>query len=151
MSRIGTQLQLLTPPRSAPRKQRVLFVCIGNSCRSQMAEGFARRYGADIMESSSAGLYPAATVAPLTQKVMRDRGIDLSAHCPKTLYEAPGSPHDLVVNISGLPLPPEIRAAQLTWTVQDPVAGPESLHVQVATQIESLVMQLILELRAKPH
>ena len=51
----------------ATRKKRVLFVCIGNSCRSQMAEAFARAYGADIMEVQSAGVSPAPYIAPLTK------------------------------------------------------------------------------------
>src|SRR2546428_11801684 len=59
------------PPRAArtpraPVKKRVLFVCIGNSCRSQMAEGFARAYGSDVMVARSAGLSPGTAIAPLT-------------------------------------------------------------------------------------
>ena len=49
----------------------MLFVCIGNACRSQMAEGFARSYGADVMEAHSAGLAPAVSVPSLTRQVMR--------------------------------------------------------------------------------
>src|SRR5271156_244497 len=52
----------------APEKKRVLFVCIGNSCRSQMAEAFARAYGSDVMVAQSAGLSPATTISAVTKQ-----------------------------------------------------------------------------------
>ena len=58
--------------------KRVLFLCIGNSCRSQMAEGFANRYGQDVMKVASAGFAPASIVQPLTRKVMEDKNINIS-------------------------------------------------------------------------
>src|SRR6267154_2225345 len=58
-------------PKTAPAKKRVLFVCIGNSCRSQMAEAFARAYGADTLWVQSAGLGPAPMVAPLTRQILQ--------------------------------------------------------------------------------
>ena len=141
--------ETLAPPTPAePRKLRVLFVCVGNSCRSQMAEGFALRYGPDVMEVASAGLAPANIVAPLTAKAMLEsKGIDLSAQWPKSLSDVTGA-FDIIVNISGHPLPPAMNAKDVrAWTVRDPVLDDETVHLQVATQIESLVQQLILELR----
>ena len=137
---------------AASRRVRVLFVCIGNSCRSQMAEGFAQHYGQDVLEAASAGIAPATLVAPLTRKAMLEtKHIDLEQHWPKSVFEVPG-PFDLIVNMSGHPLPPALTAAEKrTWTVHDPVAGDESVHIQVANQIESLVQQLILEIRARWH
>src|SRR5271165_2238746 len=67
----------------APAKMRVLFVCIGNSCRSQMAEGFARAYGADVMAVQSAGLSPAVMVSPLTKTVLAERNIHIDDQFPK--------------------------------------------------------------------
>ena len=135
-------------PVAGPRKVRVLFVCIGNSCRSQMAEGFALRYGADVMEVASAGLAPANLVAPLSAKAMLEsKGIDLSGHWPKSLADLTGA-FDIIINISGHPLPPSITAKDVrAWTVRDPVLDDEAVHLQVASQIESLVQQLVLELR----
>ena len=136
-------------PVSQPRKS-VLFVCIGNSCRSQMAEAFARRYGSDVMVASSGGLAPASIVSPMTRKVMLDyKGIALDDHYPKLLFDSPGAPFDLVVNISGAPLPPGFPcASSRDWAVRDPVMDPEPLHLKVVEQIEGLVQNLILELRA---
>src|SRR5579871_1009678 len=59
-------------PDPAAAKKRVLFLCIGNSCRSQMAEGFARAYGSDVMTPLSAGLSPAPIVAPLTKLTLAE-------------------------------------------------------------------------------
>ena len=132
-----------------PRKTRVLFVCIGNAVRSQMAEGFARTYGNDVLEAYSAGVAPASALAALTKKVMLERGIDLARHFPKSIYEAPGSPWDVVVNMSGAPLPRHILAAPAReWKVRDPISEPAPAFVETAALIESLVMGLILELRS---
>lgn len=133
-----------------PPPRRVLFVCIGNSCRSQMAEGFARRYGADVMEPMSAGLAPASLVAPLTRQAMLEhKRIDLSRHWPKSIFEVTG-PFDIIVNLSGEPLPPQLRGAAVrTWAVDDPVTGDEKVHLAAADKIEGMVQQLILELRGR--
>ncbi|MCC6539865.1 MAG: hypothetical protein IT162_20120 [Bryobacterales bacterium] len=135
-------------PAVAAARRRVLFVCIGNSCRSQMAEGFALRYGADVMEAMSAGLAPASLVAPLTRKAMLEhKRIDLSAHWPKSIFEVTG-PFDIIVNLSGEPLPPQLRGVSVrTWAVDDPVLGDEAVQLAAAEKIEGLVQQLILELR----
>ncbi len=127
----------------------VLFVCIGNAIRSQMAEAFARKYGADVMAPASAGVSPALAVQPLTKKVLAERGIDIGAAFPKSIPEAPGSPWDIVVNISGELLPRGTAAASTRqWEVADPVGQPEESYVAAAERIETLVMQLILELRS---
>src|SRR3954464_13235438 len=63
-------------------KRRILFVCIGNSCRSQMAEGFARAYGSDVLDIQSAGLSPASIVQPLTAQTMMERNIRLDGQFP---------------------------------------------------------------------
>lgn len=128
---------------------RVLFVCIGNSCRSQMAEGFARKYGSDVMEVASAGLAPASLVAPLTRQAMiESKGIDLTGQWPKSVFELHG-PWDLIINISGMTFPPTVHARQIRiWTIHDPVLDPLPVHIEVANKIEALVQQLVLELRA---
>jgi arsenate reductase len=64
---------------------RVLFVCLGNSCRSQMAEGFARAYGQGAWQAESAGLLPATVISPLTREVMEEKKISLEEHFPKGL------------------------------------------------------------------
>ena len=72
---------------SAPAKTRVLYVCIGNSCRSQMAEGFAHKYGHDVMIAASAGLAPAIDVAQNTIRTMDEKDINVRDHFPKTIKQ----------------------------------------------------------------
>jgi arsenate reductase len=135
------------PKKAAPSKKRVLFVCIGNSCRSQMAEAFARAYGSDIMLARSAGLSPSMIIQPLTRQVLAERNLSVDDHFPKDMEIARHEPFDLVVNMSGFPVAvPGARAVE--WAVPDPIGRPEAVYRTVASQIEGLVMQLILELRA---
>ncbi len=129
-------------------RSRVLFVCIGNSCRSQMAEGFARAYGSDVVEPFSAGLYPTGIVAPLTKKIMLEKNIDLSGHFPKALDGIPNTPVDIVINMSGQKLPTTVGPVIEEWTVRDPVGMSEDVFREVANEIEQRVMRLILILRA---
>jgi len=132
---------------SAREKKRVLFVCIGNACRSQMAEGFARHYGSDALIPASAGLAPAARVAPDTIRAMREKNIDLSEHFPKTLRQLARVQFDAVVNISGVPLRQDLKAPVEEWEVPDPVAMDYDKHCQVRDEIEQRVMKLLLDLR----
>lgn len=129
--------------------KRVLFVCIGNACRSQMAEGFARAYGADVLIAASAGLAPAMNVARDTRTAMSEKGIDLRDHFPKAIRNLGRAQFDLVVNMSGSDLlPDEVGGAKvIEWDVDDPVFMKYEQHCQVRDQIETLVMQLVLEFR----
>ncbi|MCC6394437.1 MAG: arsenate reductase ArsC [Bryobacterales bacterium] len=128
------------------RPFRVLFVCLGNAIRSQMAEGFARRYGSDVIVARSAGLTPAGRVMPLTRKVMEEKNIDLDDAYPKPIADHGREPFDLVVNISGVPLPSPTAPVR-EWMVKDPMGGKEEAYRLAAEQIERMVMDLILELR----
>ena len=67
--------------------RRVLFVCVENANRSQIAEAFARMHGAGEVEPVSAGSRPATAVNPRAVAAMRERGYDLSAHRPRSLDE----------------------------------------------------------------
>lgn len=128
-------------------RKRVLFICIGNSCRSQMAEAFARAYGSDVMAPASAGLAAATDIAPDTLRAMKERGIDLRDHFPKSLRHMSRVQFDIVVNMSGMGLPGERTARVLEWDVPDPVLMEYGEHCEIRDLIERKVMQLILELR----
>lgn len=125
----------------------MLFVCLGNSCRSQMAEGFARKYGSDVLEAASAGLSPAMIVQPLTKKVMESKNINIDEQHPKSLNSVPLRSFDLIINMSGMRLPVAVPAEVREWSVEDPIGEPEEVYVAVREQIEMRVMLLILELR----
>jgi arsenate reductase len=129
--------------------KRVLFLCIGNSCRSQMAEGFARAYGKDVMEPHSAGFFPANIVSSLTMKTMAEKNIGMDLAFPKPIEAALASgPFEAIVNMSGQKLPAGVRAPKTEdWSVRDPIGENEEVFRTVANQIEHLVMRLILQLR----
>lgn len=127
----------------------VLFICVGNACRSQMAEAFARTYGADVLEAESAGLSPASAIPEVTRKVMAEKGISLEEQFPKALQEVSWHGIGLAVNLSGMPLrglpAPQLRE----WKVKDPIGESESFHRACRDEIERLVMTLVLELRTR--
>ncbi len=136
------------PPDPQKTKKRVLFVCIGNACRSQMAEAFARAYGSDVLAVHSAGLAPAGGLPPLTRQVLDEKKIPSEGQFPKGLESFAGQSFAVVVNLSGEPLPAAFGAARLIeWRVRDPIGESDSVYRAVADQIEGLVMRLILELR----
>jgi arsenate reductase len=105
------------------KKLRVLFVCIGNRARSQMAEGFLRHFAGDRFEVCSAGTVPKG-LSPITVEVMREVGIDVSAHRSKSVEEFVSEDFDYVITVCDV-----ARAAcprfdrskrHLHWSVTDP-------------------------------
>ncbi len=112
-----------------------------------MAEGFARKYGSDVMEPESAGLAPALIVQPLTKKVMAERNVNIDDQHPKDLGMLELKNFDLIVNMSGAKLPARIPIEVREWKVDDPIGQSEEVYLTVRDQIESGVMRLILEFR----
>lgn len=133
------------------RVTRVLFVCLGNAVRSQMAEGFARAYGWDVIKPASAGLMPALAVDPTAVRVMEEIGISISDAFPKHFRTlADRLSFDLVVNISGRPLPGGSTAPVQEWEVPDPVGRTDDDYRRARDQIQRLTLTLINQLRAAP-
>ena len=130
-------------------KKRVLFVCIGNSCRSQMAEGFARLIGSDCMIPASAGVHPAYSVAHDTIRAMDEKDIDVRDHFPKGLRYLDKAKFDVVVNMSDSFLPEEVGVRLLEWEVPDPIGMEYEDHCKVRDLIERKVMELVQELRSE--
>jgi arsenate reductase len=138
-------------------KTRVLFICTGNSARSQMAEAFLRTYGDDRYEAFSAGLEPRG-VNPLTVRVMKERGIDITAQRAKGLAEYLGRQHfGILVTVCDraeqeCPVFPGV-ATRLHWSFEDPAAMPGSEGQRLAKfrevrdQIESRVREWLEERR----
>src|ERR1017187_957713 len=132
-------------------KKLVLFACIGNACRRQMAAGFARAFGDDALLAASAGLAPATMVAPATIRAMDEKKIDLRGHFPKSLRQLGRAEFDLVINMTGFFLPKEFRWRIVDWEVADPVFMEYAEHCEIRDTIEALVMKLIVELREAPR
>jgi len=99
---------------------RVLFVCIENSCRSQMAEAFAKMHGSNV-EAYSAGSRPSGAVNAKAIASMREIGYDLSMHRSKSLDDIPPGPYDVVVTMGcgdACPWVPANRRED--WEIPDP-------------------------------
>jgi arsenate reductase (thioredoxin) len=80
---------------------KIMFLCTGNSCRSQMAEGFARYLGDGVIEACSAGTMPASCVNPYAVKVMKEVGLDISGQKPKMIDYKQLNLMDVVVTLCG--------------------------------------------------
>ena len=113
-----------------------------------MAEGFARTYGSDVLQASSAGLAPAMAVAPLTHKVMLEKNIDIGNIFPKDFKTVLGAA-DLIVNMSGYELPVKTALPMEQWEIRDPIGEGEEVYRQVRDEIEQRVMRLILGMRVR--
>jgi arsenate reductase len=131
------------------RRQRVLFVCVGNSCRSQMAEGLARAYGSDVLEAESAGLSACGVIFPPTRQVMEEKGISLEAAESKGIDPEGLARFDLIVNLSGCEFPYATSTPVRAWMVADPVMQSLERHREIRDEIERRVQALIGELRQK--
>jgi arsenate reductase len=124
--------------------RRVLFVCVENSCRSQMAEAFARMHGAGSLEVYSAGSRPAGIVNPQAITVMHERGYDLSRHRSKLLTELPDVEFDAVITMGCGDACPFVRAKwREDWAIPDPKAMPLEAFRTVRDRIEARVKELL--------
>jgi arsenate reductase (thioredoxin) len=101
--------------------KRVLFVCVENANRSQMAEAFARILGGAAVAAYSAGSRPSGAVNPRAIDAMRELGYDLSAHGSKSLDELPDVAFDFVATMGCGDACPMVRARQREdWSIPDP-------------------------------
>lgn len=82
------------------RKPKILFLCTGNSCRSQMAEGWARHLKGDVLDAYSAGIETHG-LNPNAVKVMAEAGVDISGHKSKNVNDLMDVPFDVVVTVCG--------------------------------------------------
>ena len=126
------------------RKTSILFVCIENSCRSQMAEGFARALGGDKIEAFSAGSRPSGMVNPEAIAVMNEIGIDVSQQNSKGFKDLPRQDFDYVVTMGCQDVCPFFPAKQeLAWDIPDPKGrGPEVFR-EVRDRIKKQVIELL--------
>ncbi|MGI8785333.1 MAG: arsenate reductase ArsC [Acidobacteriota bacterium] len=122
---------------------KVLFVCVENSNRSQMAEAFARMHGPKGTEAHSAGSKPSGQVNAAAVEAMRERGYDLSRHCSKSLDGLPEVEFDVVVTMGCGDSCPHVRAwDRQDWNIPDPKGmGPDDFRA-VRDLIEGKVKQL---------
>ncbi len=113
-----------------------------------MAEAFAGKHAADIIEPASCGIRPCDMVSSATRELMLEKGVDLNGRAPKGFVET-GFDYDLVVNMSGFTLPRRVRAREVVWTVDDPYWLDDARHREIRDEIERRVLALAAELRAQ--
>jgi protein-tyrosine-phosphatase len=124
-------------------EKRILFVCIENSCRSQMAEAFAHLYGSDSIQAFSAGSRPSGQVNAQAVKAMAELGYDLNAHHSKSLRDVPGYKYDYVITMGCGDECPFIAADHHEdWQIPDPKNMPLDEFRRVRDLIGSRVKEL---------
>ena len=111
---------------------KLLFVCVGNSCRSQMAEGLAKSMG---FEASSAGTHPASEVAKNALALLESKGISTEGMSPKGLDGFDPSAFDMVISMGCGVHCPAIKIDQ-DWELEDPVGQSYEVYEQTAMEIE---------------
>ena len=126
---------------------KVAFVCTGNSCRSQMAEGFARHYGGDVLEVYSAGTHPSDKINADAAEVMKEAGIDISRQKPKTLDDIPFEMDILITMGCGVVCPFVRNKHEEDWGLPDPVGLPADEFRRVRDIIKDKVEVLIYKVR----
>jgi protein-tyrosine-phosphatase len=130
-----------------PIKASILFVCVENSCRSQMAEGFARALGGGGIRAASAGSRPSGKVNETAIAVMREKGIDLRTHRSKSPAELPGVWDYLVTMGCGDACPVVPARARYDWPIPDPKSLPEGGFRKVRDHIEAKVVELLKKIQ----
>jgi protein-tyrosine-phosphatase len=129
----------------------VLFVCVENSNRSQMAEAFARIHGGGRVEAASAGSRPSGRVNPKAIEAMRELGYDLSAHASKGLDAFNGRPIDVAVTMGcGDECPLVIAGRREDWKIPDPRDMTPEEFRGVRDLIERKVKELLASLADTP-
>ena len=127
--------------------KKILFVCVENAGRSQMAEAFARKYGADKFDVSSAGNKPAERINPIVVEAMKEKGIDISMNKPKPLTFQIAQDADLIVTMGcdeqGI-CPGPFFKPTIDWKLQDPKGKPIEKVREIRDEIERRVNMLVM-------
>lgn len=129
--------------------KKILFVCVENAGRSQMAEAFAKEYGRNIFVASSAGNKPAEKVNSVVIEVMKEKGIDISNNKPKLISFQMANDSDLIVtmgcNDQGI-CPGPFFKPTIDWKLEDPKGKPIEKVREIRDEIERRVRKLVEEI-----
>jgi protein-tyrosine-phosphatase len=134
-----------------PQRTKVLFVCVGNSYRSQLAEAIAREHASDVIEAESAGTSPFGSVAAPTLAVLQENGIRAEGHYSKGIDDVKEFfEPEIVVNMSGRTMNGIFGDATVVeWEIDDPFGSDPETYRRIYGQIEKRVNKLAAELRKK--
>ena len=131
------------------RRVSVLFVCYGNSCRSQMAEALANQLGKGRVRAFSAGTHPLGMISQDTCAVLIEKGLTLAGHWSKGLQDVPISEMDVVVEMGygvHCRLPADFKGRVIQWHIPDPYLLERDFFRDVRDLIESEVRKLLADL-----
>ncbi|WP_280268994.1 arsenate reductase ArsC [Nocardia wallacei] len=132
---------------SASDRPSVLFVCVHNAGRSQMAQGFLAHLAGDAIEVRSAGSEPAASINPAAVEAMREVGIDITAQTPKILTPDAVHTSDVVITMGcGDACPYFPGVDYRDWTLDDPAGRDIDAVRPIRDDIRALVVELVAEL-----
>jgi len=131
--------------------KKILFVCVENAGRSQMAEAFANHYGKGKLVASSAGVMLADRVNPVVVEVMKEKGIDISMKKPKLLTTKMAEEVDQIITM-GCSVekfcPAPLLKNVIDWGLEDPKGKSIDEVRQIRDEIEKRVLKLISELQS---
>ena len=132
------------------RKLRVLFVCLGNSCRSPMAEAIARQFAPDLWEVTSGGLTPLGYIAEPTIATLAKNNVPAEGLASKAILHAHWQEVDLVINMSGFPREQVFEDFDKVedWYVQDPFGSDPETYQRIFEEIQTRIMALTARLSA---
>ncbi|EEG78612.1 arsenate reductase ArsC [Dethiobacter alkaliphilus] len=127
-------------------KKKVAFVCVHNSCRSQMAEGWAKKLGSHVFDVYSAGTENYPEVKPGAVQVMEEAGIDMSGHYPKLLTDIPAGLDILITMGCNVECPFVPCKHREDWGLDDPSGGPiegfRSTRDLIKAKVENLIKRV---------
>jgi arsenate reductase len=122
------------------KKKKIVFICVENARRSQMAQGFAEAFGQGKMEIHSAGSRPSSLIDPMVIEVMKEKGIDVGTKHPKSLDDLPRVEMDYLVTMGCEKTCPAVLAKKIIeWEIPDPKGKPIETFREVRNMIERKV------------
>jgi arsenate reductase (thioredoxin) len=131
-----------------PELVKVLFVCVGNCVRSQMAEAIARHSASDIIAAESAGIHPLGFIDPTARSVLTGRGISMDGQFSKGLHNHTLTSPDLIINMSGTPGGHLFHGRVFEdWAVPDPFGEGVETHSRICDDIAARIEDLVTRLR----
>jgi len=128
------------------KTKKILFVCVKNASRSQMAQGFAEAFGKGRVEVYSAGSNPSSQINPLAIEVMKEKNIDLSGRRPKGLSDLPPVEMDYLITMGCEETCPAVAARKIIeWQIPDPRGKPVDEVRKIRDMLEVKVKALLEE------
>ena len=133
------------------KQKKIVFICVENARRSQMAEGFAEALGREVVEVYSAGSNPSSQIDPSVIEVMKEKGIDLGTKRPKSLDDLPKVEMDYLVTMGCEETCPAVLAKKtIEWEIPDPKGKSIEFCREIRDTVENKVKDLLKKATEKP-